>query len=107
MGKGGSGTWVRQPKPGSLCQDVPAGVCPGQVAVGSGGRGKDAGHCQHVAEQPAQGQPQQHLPVTSSTGGWLGYGAAGVDTVSPPDPFPCTRNRGSRSSWRPSFPPSQ
>lgn len=64
-------TWVREPKPGSLGQDVPAGVCPCQVAVSSGVRGEDVGHRQHIAEQPAQGQPQQHLPVTFSSESWL------------------------------------
>lgn len=77
MGKsrgGGSGTWVRQPKPGSLGQNVPTGVRPGQVAVDGGVRGEDVGHRQHVAEQPAQGEPQQHLPITRSSGVPLGYG---------------------------------
>lgn len=85
--RGGSGTWVRQPKPGSLGQNVPTGVRPGQVAVGGGVRREDIGHRQYVAEQPAQGQPQQHLPITCSSGVWLGYGqVSGTvmgDKVSP------------------------
>lgn len=64
---GGRGTWVRQPKPGSLGQNVPTGVCPGQVAVGSGVCREDVSHCQHVAEQPAHGQPQQHLSITCTS----------------------------------------
>lgn len=64
-------TWVGEPKPGSLRQDVPVGVCPCQVAISSGIRGEDVSHRQHVAQQPAQGQPQQHLPITFSSKIWL------------------------------------
>lgn len=88
MGKGGSGTWVRQPKPGSLGQNVPTGVCPGEVAVGSGVRREDVGHCQHVAEQPAQGQPQQHLPITCTSEVQLRHGQIS-STVVGDKVFPC------------------
>lgn len=70
MGERGAGsrhgTWVRDPEPGSPRQNVPTCVRPCQVAVGGGVPREDIGHCQHVAEQPAQGQPQQHLPITVS-----------------------------------------
>lgn len=57
------------------------------MAVGGGVRREDIGHCQHVAEQPAQGEAQQHLPITCSRGVWLGHGhVSGTvvgDKVSP------------------------
>lgn len=112
---GGSGTWVRQPKPGSLGQNIPTGVRPGQVAIGGGVRREDVSHCQHVAEQPAQGEPQQHLPITCSSGVQSGYDhisstvvgekVSPCSTLSPAHGMEAEGQQGILVAFPPSLPP--
>lgn len=111
----GGGTWVRQPKPGSLGQNIPTSVRPSQVAIGGGVRREDVGHRQQVAEQPAQGEPQQHLPITRTSGVQLGHGrvsgTAVGDKASPcltlsPGTWDGGRGMAGSPGGSPSLPPS-